>query len=71
MFESTWASMGYFLLYNEPDIRTLIRRLELHHLKVLRRKDSVVFNQYIYIYIYIYIRIVQKVLSPSQKEAPT
>ena len=58
---------GFFLYQMEPEVRRLVRRLERLHLKILKKKQFVVFNQtcldnelppkytiYIYIYIYIY-----------------
>ena len=53
--------MGYFLYHLDPDIRKIRRRLERLHLKILKRKQAVVFNQtcldndLLRIYIYIYI----------------
>ena len=47
------ANIGFFLYQLDPEERRLVRRLELLHLKNLKKKQSVVFNQtYIYIYIY-------------------
>ena len=44
MVESTWASMGYFLHHRDTDIRKITRKFEYLHLKILKRKQSVVFN---------------------------
>ena len=43
--ESAWASIGYFLQYLDPDIGRIARRLERRHLKILKKKQSTVFNQ--------------------------
>ena len=53
--ESVWACIGYFLYQLHPDMRRLVRNLERLYLKILKKKQSAVFNHiYIYIYIYIY-----------------
>ena len=45
MMESTWANIGFFLYQHDPDIRRLVRRLECLYLKILKKKQSTVFNQ--------------------------
>ena len=45
MVESARVSMGYFLHHLDPDIRKVTRRLERLHVKILKRKQSVVFNR--------------------------
>ena len=64
MVEIAGANIGFFLYQLDPDIRRLVRRLERLHFKILKKKQSAVFNQtsldndllpkYIYIYIYIF-----------------
>ena len=44
MVKSAWASIGYFLYYLDPDIQRIARRLEHLHLKILKKKQSEVFN---------------------------
>ena len=69
MVESAWASIGYFLHQLDQDIR----RLEHLQLKILKKKESMVFNQtcldndllpkyviYIYTYRYIHTHILYK-----------
>ena len=59
MVKSTWASMGHFLHHLDPDIRKITRRLEHLYLKILRRKQSRVFNQTFFdMYIYAHGEIV-------------
>ena len=56
MDKSASADMGYFLHYLNPDIRKITKRLEHIHLKILKKKYYLVFNQTcLGIYIYIYI----------------
>ena len=77
MVESTWACIGFFLQHLDPDIRKITRRLVHLHLKILKKKQSVVFNRtcldndllpkytiYIYIYIYIYTHTKKKLNEP-------
>ena len=45
MVESAWASIGYYLHYLVPDIRKITRRLERLDLKILKKKQSAVFDQ--------------------------
>ena len=52
MVESSWTNIGFFLYQLNLEVRRLGRRLERLHL-ILKKKQSAVFNQYIYIYIYI------------------
>ena len=42
--ESAWANIGFFLYQLDPNVRRLVRRLERLHLKILKKKESTVFN---------------------------
>ena len=56
MVESAWANVGFFLYQLDPEVRRLVRRLECFHLKILKKKQSTVFNQTsLSLYIYIVI----------------
>ena len=52
MVESAWANKGFFLHHLGPEIRRIVRRLEHLHLKIIKKRQSVVFNRICYIYIY-------------------
>ena len=45
MVERAWASMGHFLHHLDPNIRKITRRLDSLHLKILKKKQSAVFNR--------------------------
>ena len=45
MVESTWSSMESFLHHLDPDIRKITKRLERHHLKILKRRQSAIIKQ--------------------------
>ena len=47
MLENAWATMGYILHHRDPDIRKIARRLEHLHLRILKKKRSVVFNKHV------------------------
>ena len=57
MVKSAWANIGFFLHHLDPEIQRIVRRLEHLHLKIIKKKQSVVFNRTsLSLYIYIYIR---------------
>ena len=45
MFESTWVNIGFFLYQFDPEVRRLMGRIGCLHLKILKKKQSSVFNQ--------------------------
>ena len=45
MVKSAWANIGFFLYQLDPEVRRRVRRLEPLHLKILKKKQSTVFNQ--------------------------
>ncbi len=45
MVKSAWANIGFFLYQLDPEVRRLVRRLERLHLKILKKKQSTVFNE--------------------------
>ena len=45
MLESAWANIRFFRYQIDPELRRLVRRLERLHLMILKKKQSVVFNQ--------------------------
>ena len=56
MVESAWAPIVHFFYHLDSDIRKITLRLERLHLKILKRKQSAVFNRTcLFIYIYIYM----------------
>ena len=44
MVECTGANIGYFIYQLDPDVRRLVKRLERLHSKILKRKQSALFN---------------------------
>ena len=52
-----WASIGYFLHHFDAYIRKITRRLKRLHMKILKRKQSVVFNRICLDNIYICMKI--------------
>ena len=43
--ESAWANMGLFLHHLATEIRRIERRFECLHLKIIKKRQSVVFNR--------------------------
>ena len=67
MVESAWANIVFFLHHLDPEIGRRVRRLKRLHLKIIKKRLSVVFNRtcpdnkLLPIYIYIYIRIMDTI----------
>ena len=55
MVESAWANIGFFFHHLDPEIPRIVRRLEHLHVKIIKERQSVLFNRTsLSIYIYIY-----------------
>ena len=74
MDESAWVSMGCFLHHLDPGIKYIARRLERLHLKILKKKQSTIFNQTCLdndllskYTLYIYIKVKKSCLKTTQK----
>ena len=46
MVERAWTNIGFFLYQLNPDVRRLVRRLECLHLKILKKKQSLAWQQH-------------------------
>ena len=45
MVESASANIGFLLDQLDPEVRRLLKKLERFHLKILKKKNSAVFNK--------------------------
>ena len=77
MVESAWANIGFCLYQFDPEVRRRVGRLECLYLKILKKKQSAVFNQTcldnkytIYIYIYKPLRINIKLTATNDLTRP-
>ena len=45
MVESAWANIVFFLHHLDSEIGRIVRRLEHLHLKIIKKRPSLVFNR--------------------------